>query len=133
MDDRFTNLFKINLLHTLKLVGILVVCLIFIFILMSVGFNDSSIILASWELVFIFPLVLVGVAIYSKLKLLSLHKFLAAVIFSTIMATAFVCTYVIMLNLDGIYKDIPTYIRFFSVSLITLFIIYLQLPWKKDV
>jgi len=132
MDYRYSNLYKTNLFHTLKLAGILVVCLIFIFALMSLWFNDTSIILASWGLVYIFPLILMGVAIYSILQILYFNKILAAVLFSTSMATAFVFTYIIMLYFDGVYKDVPTFIRFFCVSLVTLFIIYLQLPWKKD-
>ena len=133
MPSEFKFKFWSNLKVTLKFVGIVLLGLVIkitIDELREGGVEDSGALLVLLTFV---PTLLLGVFTYTKLKLSSLNKYLCSLIFGFAISFSILVLYFIAVAIGSTEINLRL-VKFFTALFFTCTtLLYLQLPWQKDV
>ena len=91
----------------------------------------ANIILLAY-LVALLPVVVISVAIYTKLKNSNLNKLVCAILFSFSTILASIIWYIVAWLLDGSELDLGFVSRLLAMMFVTFIWIYYELPWRKN-
>ncbi|PCK29598.1 hypothetical protein CEX98_21970 [Pseudoalteromonas piscicida] len=132
LTDELKSTFWSNLKTTLKFIGIVVLGLSIA--IMLDAYRDENYDELYFPLYFLafFPVILVGVLTYTKLKNSDINKYLCSILFGVVITASTFTLYLVGHYLDSTELDLR-FIKVMSlIAFVTMSLIYLQLPWKDD-
>ena len=132
MTEELKLTFWSNLKTTLKFIGIVVFGLSIM--IMSDAYREDNYDDLYFPLYFLafFPVILIGVLTYTKLKNSGANKYLCSVLFGLAITSSTFALYLIGHYLDSTDLELR-FIKVMSlIAFVTMSLIYLQLPWKND-
>jgi len=123
--------FYSNLKATFKFISLVVPTLAVLIAIDSFKSDDYSNIILLAYLAALLPVVVISVAIYTKLKNSNLNKLICAILFSLSTIFASIIWYIAAWFLDGSELDLGFISRFSAMMFVAFIWIYYELPWRK--
>jgi len=132
LTNELKSTFWSNLKTTLKFVGIVFFGLSTMIMLDAYQEENYDDLYFPIYFLAFFPVILVGVLTYTKLKNSNINKYLCCILFSVAITVSTFALYLVGHYFDSTELDLR-FIKVMSlISFVTMSLIYLQLPWKND-
>lgn len=132
MTNDLKSTFWLNIKATLKFIGLVVFGLSTMIMLDAYKEENYDDLYFPIYFIALFPVILIGVLTYTKLKNSNINKYLCSILFGVAITASTFALYIIGYYLDSTELDWRFIKVIALIAFVTMLLIYLQLPWKND-
>lgn len=132
LTNDLKSTFWLNLKATLKFIGLVVFGLSTMIMLDAYKEENYDDLYFPIYFIALFPVILIGVLTYTKLKNSNINKYLCSILFGVAITASTFALYIIGYYLDSTELDWRFIKVIALIAFVTMLLIYLQLPWKND-
>lgn len=132
LTNDLKSTFWLNLKATLKFIGLVVFGLSTMIMLDAYKEENYDDLYFPIYFIALFPVILIGVLTYTKLKNSNINKYLCSILFGVAITASTFALYIVGYYLDSTELDWRFIKVIALIAFVTMLLIYLQLPWKND-